>query len=275
MQKVQKSIDIIQSKGFKALKIEMEINGDRVDRQKVLRDFRMYMDKDLPKVKRYYCVETGDLTARVEITLTIAVKDIDKLHTILELFTKAYRLQSSTISYNGVGLHLSILTDTNSHASNLDTKKLRNFKKSMDTLLMALWVLSTSDTRTRGFIYAKPAISDKQKYSFIYTHYKQYLEYRVFETCYKNPHYIYNYIKTIAKTLKYYADKNVKTKLTADTPTTFMVHSSGRNQIKDLLQTKLAVARLRKELGHFINNKQDFNDYISKYTNQLKKVGLK
>jgi len=126
-------------------------------------------------------------------------------------FIKAFNLLAEDIGggmlTNGSGMHIAILNSPTGvypgGGNHLDSRRYKNFVKSMTHLMPALFFLASPDDKSRALGYRQPKISS-DKYSAINAGHKIF-EYRVFETCYQRPEAILDNLCVIANTLKYYS----------------------------------------------------------------------
>lgn len=149
-----------------------------------------------------------------EFTFTVPIEKYAVITEWIDAFNALGRhLGNDEIDVHGSGMHVSLLQEGNYPSERqLDEAGIENFKSEVGKLLPALFFLASADSHSRDLGYRTPRVSSRDKYSAIFTHYNTCLEFRVFETCYKRPEAIFEYIQVMANTLKYYADPSLKAK---------------------------------------------------------------
>ena len=147
-----------------------------------------------------------------EFTFTV---DINKPYAVLE-FIEAFKSLAQEIGngmdVDGAGMHIAILNSKSGGypgGNRLDSRRARNFKRSMTHLLPALYFLASPNHQTRGFGYRCPKIDLDDKYSAITGH-QGVFEYRVFDTCYDQPKAFLDFLCVIANSMKFYSLREVK-----------------------------------------------------------------
>lgn len=145
-----------------------------------------------------------------EVTFTISTEE---LHLIVPIIKAFYSIKDHTkyCDIRGSGIHIAVMVNDHYPSSTrLPAAKINNFKRQVVKLLPAIFFLGASGSKTRSLEFRHPAIGSEEgrrpgrKYSAIYTRDDTILEYRIFETCYKRPEMIYDYLAMIANTLDYY-----------------------------------------------------------------------
>lgn len=152
-----------------------------------------------------------------EYTMTIPTSAVHLLPEYIEAFKDLADEIGNGMDVDGAGMHISVLPKECEGSYpvrnwTMPTANARNFARQNQKLLPALFFLASANSRSRGLSYRMPRISDEDKYSAIYTHGDTCFEYRLFETCYDKPEVIFDYIKVIANTLKFYADPTLQAK---------------------------------------------------------------
>lgn len=182
---------------------ESKSNGDLESFQE---DFS---DKlDCLGVTPVYMKVYNDGTVDTEATLTIKVEDITEVENILIAFRDlCHNYGDCETDY--AGLHITVMetSDYNS-LSSLPSVKIENFKREVAKLVPCLYLLASENgERTRSTHFRMPQISANDKYSAIFTHHDTCLEYRIFDTCYRQVNRMRVFLNTICETLKFYSDK--------------------------------------------------------------------
>lgn len=158
---------------------------------------------------RFY--EDGSVDS--EFTFTLPIEHVQDVILWKKAFVALANEIGGQLDVDGAGLHIALLPDTSDgyypcDRGSLDHDKLMNFKAQVEKLMPALFFLASPNSRSRSMNYRMPQVSD-EKYSAISYHNESCLEYRVFETCYNKPERFFDYIDTIAKTLKFYANPSL------------------------------------------------------------------
>jgi hypothetical protein len=147
-----------------------------------------------------------------EYTFTVKLKDIKYIPEFIKAFKMLADENGNGMDVDGAGMHIAILNSKDGNypeGNSLNDTYAKNFANSMTHLLPALYFLGSSDHRSRGLGYRKPQIGLRDKYSAITGHMGVF-EYRVFETCYDRPEAIFDFIAVVAKSLQFYAAKEVQ-----------------------------------------------------------------
>lgn len=141
-----------------------------------------------------------------EFTFTIPVEKAKELPDFIRAFTNLEDEIGNGMDTGGAGMHMTLLLDSEFPSyRRLDTAKAGRFKVSMNRLLPALWFLASPDDVSRGIGYRAPRVCEDEKYSAIFTHRDTCIEYRLFETTYRQPEAILDNVEVIANTLKFYS----------------------------------------------------------------------
>lgn len=148
-----------------------------------------------------------------EFTFTVSIDNVEDVLVWMDAFKAlADECGNGHIDTEGAGLHITVMPSANYPVNGqLDTLGCENFTSEMTKLLPALFFLASSGHRSRDLQYRHASIGD-DKYHAISTHDNTCFEFRVFETCYYKPEAFYDYIKTIANCLKFYASPELKVK---------------------------------------------------------------
>ena len=204
----------------------------------------------------------NDGSVDTEITCTLRVNYIDKLPDIVKAF-KDTCLHFGECETNNAGIHITLLEGYKyPRSKKLNQAKLYNFKKQVPKLLLGLTYLASPDEQTRAFNYRELQISDKEKYSAIYTHGNTVLEYRLFDCCYQKPEAILNYLSLIVKTLRYYTANPkkaiaIKGSFTPETTDKILKkhHNGTYEKLTKIYNTRESRTRLFNELVYLVDSK--------------------
>lgn len=148
----------------------------------------------------------GSVDSEYSVTIPL-----DKPQFAVELITAFKELSDhigNGIDTHGAGMHIAILSDPKGNyvgSNKIDTDCWNNFKQSVNHLMPALFFLASADHRSRGFSYRFPEVSNNKGSAISLR--GSVIEWRVFETCYNRPEMFYDYLCTIANTLKFYTKK--------------------------------------------------------------------
>lgn len=145
-----------------------------------------------------------------EFTFTLPIEYVADVIEWQKAFVALSDHLGGQLDVDGAGLHIAILPkESNGYYpveyNTLDYNKVSNFTTQITKLMPALFFLASGDGQSRGLGYRHPQVAS-EKYSAISTHDNSCFEYRVFETCYFKPERFYDYLETIANTLKFYKD---------------------------------------------------------------------
>ena len=147
-----------------------------------------------------------------EFTFTIMLDDPKNIHLlpkVIEAWNDLVAEIGNGISTIGAGMHIALINTKSgvyptSNAPMLE--HFKNFKKSMQLLLPALFLLASPNNASRGLGYRRPEIGyDSHRSAVDYR--RGALEFRVFETCYDNPEQILDNIVVISKCMRYWTRK--------------------------------------------------------------------
>lgn len=152
-----------------------------------------------------------------EFTFTLPIEHSEYIIEYIEAFKAVARVcrPGRKMNVEGAGMHIAVIpTGCNGRyptSVQLDSDKLNNFITQVTKLLPALFFLGSAGPKTRAYNFRPPQISHT-KYSAIALHQGHALEYRVFDTCYDQPTVVFDYIKVIANTLRFYHDPKLTVK---------------------------------------------------------------
>lgn len=170
----------------------------------------------------------NDRSCDSEVTLTIHVRDIGILPTVIKQFLAIGELtmknRKQKYDVRGAGIHIALMAQAE-YPTNLKLPKpnVDNLCDQVRKLLPALYFLGASGKNTRSLMFRAPQIGrsndtegrvryGRDKYSALYTRGDTVLEYRIFETCYRHPEQIFDFLATVANTLQFYANPRKKVK---------------------------------------------------------------
>lgn len=165
-----------------------------------------------------------------ELTFTLSLensKDILKLPDIVEAWNKFMGMVVDDVEesaeIDGSGMHMAWINDPtcnyNSHdrPNSKRMAQFKNFRKSMQLLLPAMYFLASADDTARGLDYRKPQVEcgdedstrrarsfyDRFKYSAI-SYRNCALEFRAFDVCYNKPEQILDNVVVMKNCLRYW-----------------------------------------------------------------------
>ena len=195
-------------------------------------------------MKAYY-----DSSVNCELTFTIKTTALAQVVDVIKAFTDC----ADGYDTNNAGFHIAVLTDKNGKYpcdTLLDENKLENFKYNVTKILPAILYASANHGTTRSLYYRQLQISE-QKYSAIHI-IRGGFEYRVFEPCLDNPEKVFDYIKVIANTLKYYSKRKISDKLayTLELPGRLADTDYTKTSIKSIFQDINNLTILRKTMPY-------------------------
>lgn len=143
-----------------------------------------------------------------EYTFTLPLDKASLTIEFIEAFNALAQEIGNGIDTNGAGMHIAILNSRDGNyplGNKLNATYTKNFRNAMNHLMPALYFLGSADHESRDTGYRVPQVSD-DKYSAV-NFGCDVFEYRVFETCYKRPEAIIDFICVIAKSLQFYQRK--------------------------------------------------------------------
>jgi hypothetical protein len=180
-----------------------------------------YILNTIPREAREAIVFTRaylDGTVDTEYTFTIATEAVRYVPDVIRAFQGYCDNNGGDFNSDNAGFHIAVLTErTYPCQIGLNREKLDNFKSQVTRLLPALMHEASPDRYTRGLEYRHIKIREydgdsSNKYSAIYIQTGA-MEYRVFDPCYDDPEYVFEYIQAIASTLRYYSKRKLKANL--------------------------------------------------------------
>lgn len=206
-----------------SIKVELEANLNRIWGTETCYDFLMerlsnlgLSDGNDPKPPLVFGYVYNDGSVDTEFTFTLLLddsKNILLLPRVIEIWNTMCKKAGGTVDVRGAGMHMAWLNDKSGHypsaISQTNLSRFRNFRRSMQLLVPALYFLATHNDTSRGLEWRRPAIECSNvshgsgKANAI--HYKDgALEFRVFDTCYYNPDAILDNVCVMANSLKYW-----------------------------------------------------------------------
>lgn len=116
------------------------------------------------------------------------------------------------IDVAGAGMHITVLRSEDGRYPGgngaIESVPYANFKTNMTKLMPALYLLASEDNKSRSLSYRQPGV-ERQSHGHAIAGANSgnsgALEWRVFETCYRRPAMLLDFICVIAKGLSYYA----------------------------------------------------------------------
>lgn len=170
-----------------------------------------------PKLPMVYCQFYNDHSVDSEFTFTLSLDDNENIFLlphVLEAFQALGEAVGNGINVSGAGMHTALLNDPEcnyggTQSINYNLARYRNFSRSIQLLLPALFFLASPDETSRGLSYREPRTGcdeeDGNKYSAVfYVHGA--IEFRVFQTCYDNPEAILDFFVVIRNCMNYWTE---------------------------------------------------------------------
>lgn len=227
-------------------------------------DFKRRLKRELDKFANQlkYLEVYKDGSVDTECTLTLRVDHIADLPGIIKAF-KETCLHFGNCDTNNAGMHITLLEGyLYPRTRKLDSLKIANFKKEASKLLFGLVYLGSAGDETRGFSFRELLVSHDHKHTAIYTHQDTCIEYRLFDPCYNDPDRIFEYLRVIVKTLKYYTADPTKTVKIGEALTLEKSDGLLRKQcagfhrpLTSVFSTRAGRARLWQELDYLLSEK--------------------
>lgn len=178
-----------------------------------------------PSKQISYAQFYNDGSVDSELTITVRLDDpqnIFLLPKIIDAWNKLVDKIGNGCSVEGAGMHMALLNNRECSYPvdnrNSDQVRFQNFKKSMTLLLPALFFLATPNKISRALEYRKPQVaSSGQSHGsskFDAIHYKDgAVEFRVFDTCYKEPSTILDNVVVMKNCMRYWRTSYLDPKL--------------------------------------------------------------
>ena len=167
-------------------------------------EVREYLDTGRITYLRTY----HDGSVSTEVTLTVRSRDCEAIPGLIAAFHRVASRLAGTQSYDvrNAGMHITLMeTGDYCNLRELPELKIANFRRQMDKLVGCLFLLSSRDGKTtRSCYFRRGRVAYADKYSAIYTHEDRCIEYRVFDTCYREPERVRQFLAVIVRTLRYY-----------------------------------------------------------------------
>ena len=210
----------------------------------------------------------NDSSVNMEYTFTIKTEAIRDVPQIIEVFRDCAEYGYNT---DNAGFHISVLKNKDGiYPSDdiLQQDKIDNFAKEVTRLLPALLYAGSNDGYTRSFTYRYPKIS-RDKYSAI-RYGNGCIEYRLFDPCIDNPDKVFEYITTIANTLKYYSKRKLKSNLYNEFKLNTGSFDNSQNKIEKLFASYDNLVALKKTMP-YVNQDLSVNmSFKDKKINKIK-----
>lgn len=171
---------------------------------------------------RFY--NDGSVDSEFTITLPLTWEGIGYGVEYIKAMRKLADYIGNGLDVEGAGMHITILNSPTGTFPGgnrqLNQRYFANFEKQMTKLMPALYLLASEDNKARPVgDYRRPGVGKYGHDTAVELSSKTdgsntaVIEWRVFETCYKRPEMLYDFICTIAKGLEFYGpDKKVEFK---------------------------------------------------------------
>lgn len=157
-----------------------------------------------------------DGSVDTEYTFTVTLEGVKYVPEIMRAFEDYCNNEGGDFDTNGAGFHIAVLTEgTYPCNKQLNDDYTVNFINQVTRLLPALYHEATGNNKTRSTYYRTPQIEYKDRasgYPAIRLH-SGTMEYRIFDPCFDKPEQVFEYIKVISNTLKYYSKRKLKKSL--------------------------------------------------------------
>jgi hypothetical protein len=174
------------------------------------RKYQRYFEKKPLVFSLFY----SDPSVGSEWTATLSLEKSESIFKLPEL-VRAFKALGEAIG-NGIdvrnaGMHTSLLNDKNCFYPNHDVSReqwtrFHNFKRSMSSLMPALYFLGSDNSHSRSLHFREPRVDEDEKYSAIH-YYGGALEFRVFETCYDNPERVLDNFVVMRNCIRFWTTK--------------------------------------------------------------------
>ena len=187
-----------------------------------------------------------------EFTFTLRLEDAEYIQEFIEVFSALSDEIGNGLDTSGAGMHIGLLPIESKgyypyDGERFNRERLANFTTQCELLMPALLCAAMSDSNSRSLHYRTPRVS-REKYSAIHVMDGTCIEYRLFETCFDNSRVVFDYLKTISETLKFYINPGKKVKTSGKT-----LEYLGGDGMKTFLRTaedvKIVKGQLRYILG--------------------------
>lgn len=180
---------------------------------------------------RFY--EDGSVDSELTVTVKLdKAENVFILPKLIDAWNDLAEEIGNGMDIEGAGMHMALLNSSDcsypTAISSEQKAKFRNFRKSMNLMIPALFFLGTHTEISRGLEYRRPDILTEgertsimawrmDKYEAIwYAHGA--LEFRLFDTCYDKPEAILDNVVVIANCMKYWRKTFLNPGLTKITP---------------------------------------------------------
>lgn len=146
-----------------------------------------------------------------ELTFTLDLnesKNILLLPKFIEIFNEFADEAGTCFDTKGAGMHMALINSedcsypTETRFSGHD--RLRNFSRSMQLLMPALFFLGSANENSRGLHYRNPGVGNGTHRTAI-DYRGGALEFRLFDTCYDNPETVLDNVVVISKAMRYWS----------------------------------------------------------------------
>lgn len=157
-------------------------------------------------------VYDGSVDSEFKFTVPLTWEGLGFAIEYIRAFKALARQIGNGLDVQGAGMHITILRSEDGsyphRNGRIETVPFENFKQNMTKLMPALFLLASEDNKSRGMSYRRPGVqitSHGHAIAGAGSGETGALEWRVFETCYRRPRMLFDFICVIAKGLSYYA----------------------------------------------------------------------
>ena len=190
-----------------------------------------------------------------ELTFTVRLEDCEYIPSVIEAFRALSDEIGNGLDTSGAGMHIGLLPIESEgrypyDGERFNRERLANFTTQCELLMPALLCAAMSDSNSRSLHYRTPRVS-REKYSAIHVMDGTCIEYRLFETCFDNSRAVFDYLKTISETLKFYINPGKKVKTSGKT----LEYLSG-DGIKTFLRTAEDVKTVKGQLRYILGGRK-------------------
>ena len=238
-----------------------------------LEEFHAKFESNFPRgFEPSYFDTYNDGSVNTEVTITYPVEMLHLTEKLIKAFVKTCDSFDEWNS-NGAGFHISLLqssrySSNSNDMAKLPEKKINNFLRSMDRIVDAMFLLSTENGKiTRSTGYRQSCASLCTKYSAIFTHNNTCIEYRIFDTIYKNPERFLKFMNVIVRTLKFYSTKHYLVEKGWYGNDCQVESGSNQNKVDEIIKNRQWEEFLFKKLTYLYSDKsklKTIEDCLSK-----------
>lgn len=168
-----------------------------------------------PKGALKYAEFYNDGSVDSEFTFTLMLNESENiflLPKIIEIWNSLAEAIGFGQNVEGAGMHMALINSPTgiypSAVKAADVTRFKNFRKSMQLLIPALYFLGSTDETSRGLNYRRPQIgsdvlSDGGKYSAV-SFRGGAIEFRLFNTCYETPEAILDNVVVMGNAMRHW-----------------------------------------------------------------------